>query len=104
MANLNIIYRENSTLVQLVGLKNTRTLTPITDATVTLTMYAQDGTTELAGVVWPKTLTHDGAGTYYVDVFPTIPAASDYGKAVINVANPYDAQWEFTVDFRERKN
>ena len=38
--------------------------TSVTGATVEMTLYESDGTTEVSGVTWPVTLSDDGGGEY----------------------------------------
>lgn len=57
------IYIDNDhvvTLSSLVGADGE----PVTVATVSMTLYESDGTTQVGGVSWPVPLTHDASGTY----------------------------------------
>ena len=40
----------------------------VTAATVSVTLYESDESTEVGGVSWPVTLTHDADGTYQGDL------------------------------------
>lgn len=53
------LYAGNNTIeVELVGLKDASAGTYINDATVTVTMYGEDGSTEVTGETWPVTMSY----------------------------------------------
>lgn len=55
---INLYAGNNSIEVLLEGLKNASSGSYINDATVTVTIYESDGTTEVTGVSWPVTMTY----------------------------------------------
>lgn len=57
------IYIDNDHVVTLADLVD-HDGTAVTAATVSMTLYEFDGTTEVGGVLWPVDLTHSASGTY----------------------------------------
>lgn len=57
MSNVNVIFTDNDTVVEVSGLKNEVSGAFLNAATVTATLVDAEGA-EVAGEVWPKTLTY----------------------------------------------
>jgi len=53
----------------------------ITNASVGLTLYEQDGTTKVGGTAWPATLDHVGGGHYEGQI--SSDAAVEHGKLYV---------------------
>jgi hypothetical protein len=63
MSTLNLWYVGSSMVVELQGLQDTLTETPVTTALVQATLLDTNGNV-VAGESWPLTLAHVSAGTY----------------------------------------
>lgn len=88
------LWVNNSNYLELNTLTDSVTGAPITDATVTATIYDQAGV-ELPGQAWPISLPHDTGGTYRGAVEPTleITAGKHYRATVLATATGLSGRW-----------
>lgn len=103
MAHVKLYSGNNSHRVEVSDLKDGDGAV-VTDATVSVTIYESDGETEVTGVTWPVSLSHDSNGEYkgVVPHDAAIDAGSRY-RILINASRGVDkGQWNGWVTAQVR--
>lgn len=104
---MDFLYVNNDMVISFEGsgkLTNSNDVA-ITNATVEVTIYESDGTTEVSGATWPITFTHNGDGEYEATL-PNdmeITAGTIYYVKITAVVGGTDAEWTGFVKAKERE-
>ncbi len=101
MTAKHIIFLKNTGLVQINGLKDALTKTPVNDAVATVTLKELDGS-EVSGETWPVSLSYlAGSDGNYAATFSDSVAILDEGDYIMEVSaiapDGSKASWEEPV-------
>lgn len=88
------LYVGNDMVITVAGLTD-QAGAAVTSATVEATLFESDAATEVTGITWPVTLSHDGSGTYsgVMDKAAAVTLGAIYWLRVDAVAGSADARW-----------
>lgn len=97
----SIVYDGNDHVVSLTGLKDSDG-TEVTTATVEMTLL--DGGTEVSGITWPISLSHDSGGDYsaVLDKAVEVTVGKRYTLKVTATVGTTEAEWREWVVVKRR--
>ena len=99
-----VIYYQNSMLLELVALTNSKTQVVITTATVSVTLKDDQGV-NVVGETWPLTMTHVSEGTYDVVLLDTLTLTKGkiYTAEVSAVDGGLKGFWRLPLSVKDRR-